>query len=72
MRCMDSSVNHAFTFTPSISLFVKCESQVEIERLTEALSSEGMTLMSLDSYEFSRRFAWVQDRFGISWQLDLR
>ena len=71
IRLFDSPINHAFQFTPSISFFVKCESEEEIERLNEALSEDGMTLMPLDSYDFSQRFAWVQDRFGVSWQLDL-
>lgn len=71
IRFFDSPINHAFQFTPSISFFVKCESEEEIERLNEALSEDGMTLMPLDSYDFSQRFAWVQDRFGVSWQLDL-
>ena len=69
--CSDSPIQHDFTFTPSISLFVTCEDQKEIERLTTALGDGGKALMPLDNYGFSQRFAWVEDRFGVSWQLNL-
>jgi predicted 3-demethylubiquinone-9 3-methyltransferase (glyoxalase superfamily) len=69
--CTDSFVKHGFTFTPSFSLFVDCESDAQIETLTAALSEGGATLMPLGAYGFSRRFAWVADRFGVSWQLNL-
>jgi len=65
----DSPVKHAFTFTPSISLMVDCDSAEELDRLFTALSDQGKTLMPLDAYPFARRFAWVDDRFGVSWQL---
>ena len=68
---IDSAVQHAFAFTPSMSLYVQCETADEIERLFAALSEKGETLMPLDSYGFSTRFGWVSDRFGVSWQLNL-
>ncbi len=68
---IDSAVHHAFTFTPSISLYVQCETEAEIERLFAALSEKGETLMPLGDYGFSTRFGWVSDRFGVSWQLNL-
>ncbi|GAA5051667.1 putative 3-demethylubiquinone-9 3-methyltransferase (glyoxalase superfamily) [Thermocatellispora tengchongensis] len=68
---MDSSVPHAFTFTPSTSLYVQCDSEEEIERLYAALSEKGGELMPLGDYGFSRRFGWINDRFGVSWQLNL-
>ena len=69
--CSDSPIQHDFTFTPSISLFVTCEDTKEIERLTTTLGDGGKALMPLDNYGFSQRFAWVEDRFGVSWQLNL-
>jgi predicted 3-demethylubiquinone-9 3-methyltransferase (glyoxalase superfamily) len=69
--CIDSSVAHAFGFTPAISLYVQCDSADELERLFAALSEQGQVLMGLDSYGFSTRFGWVSDRFGVSWQLNL-
>jgi len=71
LMALDSPAKHAFTFTPSMSLFVECESAAEQERAFEALSQGGQVLMPLDAYGFSTRFAWVNDRFGVSWQLNL-
>jgi predicted 3-demethylubiquinone-9 3-methyltransferase (glyoxalase superfamily) len=71
LLCSDSAVHHDFTFTPSISFFVTCESEEEIRRLAAALSEAGKTFMPLGHYGFSRQFAWVSDRYGVSWQLTL-
>jgi predicted 3-demethylubiquinone-9 3-methyltransferase (glyoxalase superfamily) len=67
----DSPVKHDFTFTPAISLFVKCETEAEIDRLFEGLSQDGIVFMPLGAYPFSQKFGWVADRFGVSWQLSL-
>lgn len=68
---IDSAYPHQFDFTPSMSLFVECDTEEEVDRLFAALSDGGSTLMPLGDYGFSRRFGWVADRFGISWQLYL-
>lgn len=70
IMCIDSPIAHAFTFTPAFSLFVQCESEAELERQYAALIEGGAALMPLDNYGFSRRFGWVNDRFGVSWQLN--
>ena len=69
--CIDSPVKHAFTFTPSMSLFVECESEAELEAAFARLSDGGRVLMPLDNYGFSTRFGWLTDRFEVSWQLNL-
>lgn len=69
--CFNSPTKHAFSFTPSISLFVECESRAELEEAFGRLADGGKILMPLDDYGFSRRFGWVNDRFGVSWQLNL-
>ena len=71
VRCIDSSVHHAFSFTPASSLFVECESEAQLTRLVEVLGEGGAFLMPLANYGFSRQFAWLNDRFGVSWQLNL-
>lgn len=67
----ESSAPHPFNFTPSLSLFVDCESEQEISRQFEAFAAGGQVLMPLDNYGFSRRFGWLNDRFGVSWQFNL-
>lgn len=69
--CIDSHVKHAFTFTPAMSLYVQCESMEELERRYAALAAQGTELMPLGEYGFSTGFGWVNDRFGVSWQLNL-
>ncbi len=71
LMCIDSYVKHAFTFTPAMPLFVDCDTADELRRVTSALSEGGEVLMPLGDYGFSREFAWVSDRFGVSWQLNL-
>jgi predicted 3-demethylubiquinone-9 3-methyltransferase (glyoxalase superfamily) len=70
--CFDSPVKHAFTFTPSISLFVECETEAELDEAFKQLSVGGSVLMPLDNYGFSTKFGWLNDRFGVSWQLNLQ
>lgn len=67
----DSFIDHEFGFTPSLSIWVECESAERQQALVDALAEGGATLMPLDDYGFSSRFAWVNDRFGVSWQLNL-
>lgn len=67
----DSAVKHGFDFTPSWSFFVDCTSAEEQERLFAALSDGGAVMMALGDYGFSKRFGWVADRFGVSWQINL-
>ncbi len=60
-----------FKITPSLSLYVTCESDTEIERIYKGLLEGGITMMPLDAYPWSPRYAWVVDRFGMTWQLTL-
>jgi predicted 3-demethylubiquinone-9 3-methyltransferase (glyoxalase superfamily) len=69
--CIDSSPVHAFTFTPSMSLYVRCATEEEIDAVFATLSQDGQILMPLDRYPFSQKFGWLADRFGVSWQLSL-
>ena len=69
--CSDSFVTHEWGFTPAISFYVRCDSQAEIQRLYEGLAQDGQVFMPLGEYPFARQFAWVGDRFGVTWQLAL-
>jgi predicted 3-demethylubiquinone-9 3-methyltransferase (glyoxalase superfamily) len=69
--CIDSPAKHEFSFTPAMSLFVNCADEAELDRLYAALGEGGTELMPLGNYGFSPKFGWVNDRFGVSWQLNL-
>ena len=69
--CSDSPIKHGFTFTPSSSTFVDFDSAAELDRVFGILSEGGRVLMPLNNYGFSQRFGWLNDRFGVSWQLNL-
>lgn len=58
-----------FQLNPSVSYFVNCKTKKEIDELWQKLSNGGKVLMPLDKYFFSERYGWLEDRFGVSWQL---
>jgi predicted 3-demethylubiquinone-9 3-methyltransferase (glyoxalase superfamily) len=58
-----------FKFSPAISFFVNCKTEKEIDGLWKKLSEGATVLMELGKYPFSEKFGWLQDKFGISWQL---
>ena len=60
-----------FKINPSISFFVYCESENKIEKLYNRLMDGGIAMMPLDKYDWSPKYAWVKDKFGVSWQLDV-
>ena len=69
--CIDSPAKHDFDFTPSMSIFVDCDSEGELDTAFEQLSEDGSVLMPPGDYGFSAKFCWINDRFGVSWQLNL-
>ena len=60
-----------YTFNPSVSFFVLCETEEQVDKTWKNLLEGGSVLMPLDKYEWSAKYGWVQDRFGLSWQLSL-
>ena len=68
---IDSREKHNFSFTPSFSIFVECDSEEELHNAFVKLSAKGDILMPLNSYGFSTQFGWLNDRYGVSWQLNL-
>ena len=60
-----------FTFTPAGSLFVTLEHAADVDRLWEGLIDGGTALMPLDRYDWSERYGWLADRWGLNWQIAL-
>ena len=69
VMCIDSPVKQAFGFTPATSLYAASSNAETIEEYFNVLSDGDEVLMPLGEYPFSRKFAWITDRFGVSWQL---
>lgn len=67
--CLNGGSQHHFN--PSISFYVVCETEEEINSTWENLQKDGQELMPLDKYDWSQRYGWVRDKFGVSWQLSL-
>ena len=66
---MAISAGPLFRFNPSVSFQVRCSREEEVDALWERLSQGGKVLMPLDRYPFSARYGWLEDRYGLSWQL---
>lgn len=58
-----------FKFTPAVSFLVACDNTEEVDAIWEKLSPGGAPLMELGEYPFSERYGWIQDRYGLSWQV---
>lgn len=58
-----------FTFNPSVSLLVACRTTEEVDELWEGLRQDGVPLMELGAYPFSEKYGWLEDRYGLSWQI---
>lgn len=69
LTLFDSPEPHDFAPTPSWSMMVDLASPEDVDRVAGILSEGGMQLMPPGAYPFATRFAWVEDRFKLSWQL---
>jgi predicted 3-demethylubiquinone-9 3-methyltransferase (glyoxalase superfamily) len=63
------SAGPMFKFTPAISFLVSCDSKEDVDGLWEKLKVDGKERMPLGEYPFSKRYGWIEDSYGISWQL---
>jgi len=70
-KFMAINAGPTFKLNESISFFVYCGSEKEIDRLCESLSEGGSVIFPLAKYDWSPKYAWVKDKFGLSWQLDI-
>ncbi len=68
----DSFVTHDWGITPGISFFLDMDNVDQLDALAHQLQEDGRVHMPPNDYGFSARFAWVEDRFGVNWQLNLQ
>ncbi len=66
---MAISAGPLFKFTPAVSFLVACKSKDEVGSLWAKLSEGGSALMELGAYPFSEKYGWLQDKYGLSWQV---
>jgi predicted 3-demethylubiquinone-9 3-methyltransferase (glyoxalase superfamily) len=65
----DSPIRHGFDFTPSMSIFVRCDDEEQVRLLFDQIACDGNVMMPVDDYGFSSCFGWASDRYGVSWQM---
>lgn len=65
----DSPVQHGFDFTPSMSIFLRCDDAQQVRLLFDRIADGGDVKMPVDDYGFSSCFGWTTDRYGVSWQI---
>lgn len=70
-RFMGLNGGPMFAFTPAISFYVVCETEAELDALWAGLVAGGNVLMALAPYDWSAKYGWLQDKYGLTWQLSL-
>jgi len=58
-----------FRFTPAVSFLVACNTKEDVDSLWGKLSAGGSPLIDLGEYPFSEKYGWLEDRYGLSWQI---
>lgn len=58
-----------FRPTPAFSYYVSFDTEQETEKAWDILVEEGKTLMALDKYDWNSKYGWLEDKYGVSWQL---
>jgi predicted 3-demethylubiquinone-9 3-methyltransferase (glyoxalase superfamily) len=66
---MSISAGPLFKFNPSVSFHLACTTKNEVDALWEKFSKGGKVLMELGEYPFSERYGWLEDKYGLSWQI---
>lgn len=70
-RIMGLNGGPMYKINPSISMFVYCESLEETNAVWDKLIEGGKELMSIDTYPWSERYGWLEDKFGFTWQISV-
>lgn len=71
LKVMGLNGGPVFNINPSISLFVLCETKEDTNKLWNKLCEGGKVMMGLDKYPWSELYGWVQDKFGMTWQVSV-
>ena len=58
-----------FKFNPSISFFVVFDNEKQIDAVWNKLIEGGKALMQYNQYPWAKKYGWLQDKYGLSWQL---
>lgn len=69
LNLMLLSAGPYFKINPSISFMISCKSKEEVKYYWDSFIDGGEVMMPLDKYDFSEYYGWVQDKFGVSWQI---
>ena len=67
----DSFITHDWEINPGISFFINLDQEEQLHELAEKLGANGNFHMPPGDYGFSKLFAWVEDQFGVNWQLNI-
>ena len=60
-----------FKFTPAISFYTIIPDEQELQKTWDKLIENGRALMPLNAYPWSKKYGWLQDKFGVTWQLTI-
>ena len=67
----DSPISHEWEITPGISFFIELDAVKMLEDFSQKLAVDGKIMMPAGNYGFSTMFTWVEDKFGVNWQLNV-
>lgn len=71
IEMIDNPAEAPFALNAAFSFTVHLDDRAEVDRLVELLGQDGQTLMPLGEYPHNPYYAWLSDRFGVSWQIGL-
>ena len=66
---MAISAGPYFKFTPAASFLIACDTKEDVDMAWKEFMEGGTAMMELGEYPFSEKYGWVQDRYGLSWQV---
>lgn len=67
----ENTEKHEWGPSPAVSIYIQCDDEDEIDKVYKKLSEGGKERIPLDNYGFSKKYGWVDDKYGVSWQLNV-